>query len=121
MRSAAPISADLPSFEAVLNGQHSSGYWASSEASILASCTEQGSVEDENVRQMIASINPTETDIETVYLTLLAIYILHTSFPDHEDEWQLIVAKAIAFLEQAGIEKPYNLVFWFTISVKQEQ
>ena len=29
MRSA-PISADLPSFTTVLNGQHSSGYWASS-------------------------------------------------------------------------------------------
>ena len=87
----------------------------------MASCTEQGSVEDEAVRQAIASINPTGTDIETVYLTLLAIYILQESFPDHEDEWQLIVAKAIAFLEQAGIEKPNNLVKQFTIAVKEEQ
>ena len=55
------------------------------------------------MRQAIASVNPTGTDIETVYLTLLAIYILQESFPDHEDEWQLIVAKAITFLEQAGI------------------
>jgi len=55
------------------------------------------------VRQALVSVNPIGTDIETVYMTLLAIYILQESFPDHEDEWQLIVAKAYSFLDQAGI------------------
>ena len=73
------------------------------------------------MRQALVSVNPIGTDIETVYMTLLAIYILQESFPDHEDEWQLIVAKAISFLEQAGILKPDNLVKQFTILAKEAQ
>ena len=36
---------------------------------------------------------------ETVYLSLLAIYILEERFPNDEDEWVLIVRKAFTYLK----------------------
>ena len=37
-------------------------------------------------------------DIEIVYLTLFAIYILEEAFADREDEWSLIASNAKSFL-----------------------
>ena len=37
-------------------------------------------------------------DVMTVYLTLLALYILAEAFEDDEDEWQMIASKARDFL-----------------------
>ena len=55
-----------------------------------------------------------------VYLTLLAIYILQEGFPNDEDEWTMIVDKAIAFLKQAGLQKPATIVKKFSLVVLEE-
>jgi len=54
---------------------------------------------------------------ESVYLTLLALYILEEAFADKEDEWQLIAGKAKSWLNSAGIPKPAALVRKFNFKV----
>ena len=75
-------------------------------------------LDDADVQQALDSIQlADEANRETIYLTLLAIYILQEAFPDYEDEWTLIVRKARNFLEEAGVQKPSNLVKKFTLTV----
>ena len=56
-------------------------------------------------------------DIETVYLTLLAIYILREAYDDYEDEWQLLVKKAYKWLQSIGVAKPAAIIKKFTLAV----
>ena len=51
-------------------------------------------------------------------MTLLAIYVLEEAFADYEAEWSLIVRKAKTYLEQAGVDKPNNLVKKFSLMLK---
>lgn len=43
---------------------------------------------------------------ETVWLTLLALYILEDQYLDREGEWTLLAQKAKAFLKKNGVSKP---------------
>ena len=43
------------------------------------------------------------TDKNTVYTTLLAIYVLQELFAANEDQWVLLVRKAKTYLKNAGI------------------
>lgn len=110
----------MPDFVTVINGQHSSGYWPPKETSTLASCTVSNSVKDSAVRRALAALVK-GADFEVVYLTLLAVYILQESFVDREDEWRLIVDKAIFFLIRAGVPKPHKVISQFTLQVKAER
>ena len=38
------------------------------------------------------------TDSTTIYLTLLALYILTEAYEDYEDQWQMIASKARSYL-----------------------
>ena len=58
-------------------------------------------------------------DKETLYVTLLAIYVLAEVFGDKEDEWTLLVRKAKAFLKKAGIAKPDKLYSQFNLQLIQ--
>ena len=59
-------------------------------------------------------------DRDSVYLTLLAIYILEEGFPNDEDEWTLILDKAIAYLQLAGLQRPESIVKKFSLVVLEE-
>ena len=93
---AAPKVVDKPpSFDNLISGQHSSGYWPEQYASHLARYLQAGSIECSAVRDALQSVSLTGgATTEQVYLTLLALYILEEGFEDNEDEWQLIAQKA---------------------------
>ena len=59
------------------------------------------------------------SDIETVYVTILALYILEEAFGDFEDQWQMIASKARKWLETAGVKKPSTLARKFKFRVLQ--
>ena len=68
---------DKPDFRAVLGGQTSFGNWTAQSREVLASFVVGGQLEDARVRQAISGVTISEgTDRDTVYLTLLAWYIL---------------------------------------------
>ena len=83
---------------------------------MLSACLEDGNTEDEDVRQILSGMSITH-DLETVYLTLLAWFILEEAFEDEKDQWQLIADKTKSWLESVGVIKPTNLAKKFTLSV----
>ena len=57
------------------------------------------------IKQALDQISLIEgADHEVIYLTLLAIYILEEAFSEFEEEWFLIAAKAVSYLEKVGIQ-----------------
>ena len=48
-----PITAARPSFDSVIRGQASSGFWEDTSRNILASCIEGDQIEDQAVRQAL--------------------------------------------------------------------
>ena len=57
--------------------------------------------------------------VGSVYLTLLALYILQESFADREDEWKLIAVKAKNWLVSAGVPRPKTYLKMFTLELVQ--
>ena len=57
--------------------------------------------------------------VDSVYLTLLALYILQESFADREDEWKLIAVKAKNWLVSAGVPRPKTYLKMFTLELVQ--
>ena len=100
-----------------MKGQTSAGNWTVASRGSLASFID-GDISDATVKGELAKLTLT-ADLEFVYLTLLAIYILEEAFADYEDEWQLIVSNAKAFLEGAGVPKPANLVKKFSLTISE--
>ncbi len=47
--------------------------------------------------------------LEKAHLTLIAVSIFENRFEEREDEWKLIVAKALKFLKSLGL-KPEPLL-----------
>ena len=83
---------------------------------MFATCIIGDSIEDVDIRASLAQVTLAEdADLETVYMTLLACYILEEVYADYEDEWQLIVRKAKKWLEAAGIPKPSTLITKFKL------
>ena len=84
----------------MLQGQTSEGNWSVDSRSVLTTYIEGSFIDDADVQQALESVQLADgANRETIYLTLLAIYILQEAFPDYEDEWTLIVRKARTFLE----------------------
>ena len=117
----ATIASDAkPDFRTVMQGQIANGSWPSACRSILASCIDGDSSDDADVLQALAGVTLAgDADQVTVYLTLLAWYILEEAFADYEDEWQLIIKNAKSFLEKAGLQKPAQFVKKFTLSLHE--
>ena len=112
----AVVKQEKPTFSALIKGQSSGGFWTSKSRAILAACVEDGQEKDSVVLQALGALTLKEgADSEAVYLTLLAWYILEEAFSDYEDQWQMIVSNAKAYLEQVGVQKPIQLVKKFTL------
>lgn len=124
-KESAPIITSLssnakPDFRTVMQGQIANGSWPSASRSVLASCIEGDSSDDADVLQALAGLTLAgDADQVTVYLTLLAWFILEEAFADYEDEWQLIIKNAKSFLEKAGVQKPAQLVKKFTLTLRE--
>ena len=118
----APVVDNTPKvdYREIIRGQASQGSWKLESKETLRKCLVARETEQVDVRDAIRQETLKDgSDEETVYLTLLAIYILQEGYQDFEDEWSLIVAKAIKYLETVGVRKPEDLVSTFTLQVKQ--
>ena len=76
---ATKVTGAKPSFKVFINGVTSLGTWQSANRDLLVACLEDADMEDAAVRKLLATMSITD-DIETVYLTLLAWYILEEVF-----------------------------------------
>ena len=113
--------AGKPDLNTFLSGSTSDGFWLKQSRAILIAClqTSDQHGEDSEVRQALSQMTLTDGyQAEIVYLTLLAWYILMEAFINNEAEWQLIVTKAKAWLEKAGVPKPAQFVKKFTLAVR---
>lgn len=57
------------------------------------------------------------TPTDTVYVTLLAIYVLREAYDDYEAEWTLLVKKATQWLQSVGVAKPANIIKKFSLTI----
>jgi len=71
------------------------------------------------VRQAISHLSTNalaqDSDLETIYVTLVAIYVLQEAFEHKSNEWALLVRKAKTYLKQVGVSKPEKLLNLFTL------
>lgn len=110
------VSVSKPDLNKVLSGQTSDGNWQTSSQAVLAAFIDSDNIQDDQINSVLSQVEfKGGVDRDTVYLTLLAWYILREVFADSENEWQLIVDKAKNWLEAAGVSKPANLVKKFTL------
>ena len=58
-------------------------------------------------------------DVQLVYLTLVALFVLSEEFEDRENEWRLIAKKGKDYLKSVGVQKPDALVKQFTLKIVQ--
>ena len=113
------ISTPKPDFKRFIAGATSVGSWSIGSKGDIVECIEDGIYEDAAVRQAIAGMSLADgTNAETVYLTLLAWYILEECYYDDQDQWHLIAGKAKSWLESVGVLKPANLIQKFTLTLK---
>ena len=61
---------------------------------------------EDKVKDEVGKLLGSCTEIEVVWLTLLAIYVLENIFSEFEDEWRLISKKGYEYLKSKGIKKP---------------
>ena len=61
---------------------------------------------DDKVKIEVEKLLGSSSEIEVVWLTMLAIYVLENTFAEFEDEWRLIGKKGYEYLKSKGIEKP---------------
>lgn len=107
-----------PAFRNVIGCQHNTGYWASDTLYVFEGLFKEKQADDVTVREHLSAlinVDP-EADKDTLYMTLLAIYVLAEVFADEEDQWILLVRKAKTFLKKAGIAKPEKLVKLFSLT-----
>ena len=71
------------------------------------------------MRQAINHLSTTtlaqDTDLETIYVTLVAIHVLQEAFEHKCNEWTLLARKAKTYLKQVGVSKPEKLLNLFTL------
>lgn len=99
----------------MIKGQSSLGFWDVQSKEVLAKRIDGDSVEDATVRQALVEAGLAGEVFERAYMTLLALFILQEVFVDNADEWKMIARKAKTYLEQAGVQKPGNLLFKFSL------
>ena len=85
-----------PPLSYVLKGITSACSWTVDSREVLAACTLKGSTEDHAVRTALSS--DLTADPESIYFTLLALYILEVCYDEDKDEWGLIARKANQWL-----------------------
>ena len=96
-----------PDFKAIIGCFTSVGSWSSASRSKLVDCIDGDIFEDGEVWQALGTVSLAGgVDMNAVYMTLLAWYILEETYGDDEDQWQLIVEKAETWLESVGVERP---------------
>ena len=77
-----------PAFSTFIGGATSDGFWPSSESATFLACVEGQDISDAKVREAVGQLSLAGgADSETVYLTLLAVFILEEIYGDNEDEW----------------------------------
>ena len=77
-----------PAFSTFIGGATSDGFWPSSESATFLACVEGQDINDAKVREAVGQMSLAGgADSETVYLTLLAVFILEEIYGDNEDEW----------------------------------
>ena len=54
----------------------------------------------------------------SVWLTILALYILNNKFKNKEDEWKMIARKSTIYLKQQGLEKVASIISKIKIPFK---
>ena len=119
----------FPNFNETVEVQSTNGAWSTIKAmKVLKRCFADRKIEDAGVRaevnkpgvKQVAAKNNKHT-ADSVYQTLVALYVLMTIYHEDTEEWKLIGKKAVAFLIQNGIEKPRKLAAKFTqLTIRKE-
>ena len=119
VQEAKPTATPIPTFDNLIENQHSDGFWTSKAEAVLQLFTVSNELKDETVQELIGKVKFTAgTDLDCVYLTLVALFILREVFEDKKDEWELIAKKAKDYLKNAGLTKPDSIVKKFSLVVK---
>ena len=78
----------------LISAQSSTGYW-NDEGIILSYLT---SIKDDSFDEVQTLIKE-KGELMSVWLTILALYILNIKFKNKEDEWKMIARKSTIYLK----------------------
>lgn len=108
----APVETPPPTYDQLISWQSSAGNWQESLESKFKQFISNGSLKDQNFEKKFPEIKG------TIFLTLLALYIIEELFSHMEAESEMIVRKAKMYLIQNGVEKPDNIIKQFNLELK---
>ena len=103
----------IESMKQIISGQHVSGYWKESSDEMLSDFFVDRNMIDQAVLDEIPAYLP--EDKNTIYRTLVAIYILREEFEDRKMEWALIGKKGKKWLKDLGLKRVHLLLLKFTL------
>ena len=114
-----PIPEGKPKFDHVILMQHNTGYWHANVKAHLAGCFTGKQTECSIVRKLLSQLRgKVKCDLETIYVTLLGIFVLTEVYSEKEEQWVLLVRKAKNFLKENGIKNPDKLVRAFNLQIE---
>lgn len=85
-----------PSFDELINAQSSSGNWTNNCGSLLAKFFSD-SMQNDSLFEELKALNAANVDL--LWHTIIALYILEEMFDDRADEWEMISRKAKTWLK----------------------
>ena len=102
-----------PSFEQLTSHINMKGHWNENVEDTLKKYFINQDINDNNLKAEIGKIKVNKAipcNLHSVYLTILALFVLKEVFVDREEEWQLLAQKAKTLLRNCGITKPEGLL-----------
>ncbi|CDW72325.1 UNKNOWN [Stylonychia lemnae] len=88
--------------------QSSQGYWQS--AQVIQSFIEEDIFSDQDLIKEIKQLLNDQVAFDSIWITLLALYILQKKFNSKKNEWKLVAQKGNFYIRLYGIKKPDNFI-----------
>ena len=115
-----PFVGPKPLFSEIIAAQTPDGNWMQQSLELFKNIVAAAVIQDANVIEALdaAQLDTSKQEYATLYVTLLAIYILQNAYKDEADEAVMIIANAKAFCKLAGIRNPGTVIKKFELSLR---
>lgn len=116
-----PFVGPKPLFSEIITAQTPDGNWMQQSLELFKRIVAAIVIQDANILEAInaAQLDKSKPEYATLYVTLLAIYILENAYKDEADEAVMIIANAKAFCKLAGIRNPNTVIKKFKLPLRQ--
>ena len=114
-----PWKGDKPQFDQIIEAQTSEGNWKVQSLSLFENLVASQDLKDLDLLKALKLDQYKQiADIESVYVTLLAIYILEKVYASEASEAAMIIANGKTYCKNAGVRNPNAILKKFTFLLR---